>query len=70
MVNRGVNRSAVMQRNSLTQMFAWARKRQPWRKLLVEGDPMELIEIEKIVAPEYDLDNYRDRALAPDEASY
>lgn len=67
MVDRGVNRSAVMQRNSLTQMFAWARKRQPWRKLLVEGDPMELIEIEKIVAPEYDLGNYRDRVLAPDE---
>ncbi len=37
MVERGVNRSAVMQRNSLTQMFAWARKRQPWRKLLVDG---------------------------------
>jgi hypothetical protein len=30
---RGVNRSAVMVRNSLTQMFAWAEKRQPWRKL-------------------------------------
>ncbi|SEN31239.1 protein of unknown function [Duganella sp. CF517] len=67
MVDRGVNRSAVIQRNSLTQMFAWARKRQPWRKLLADGDPMELIEIEKIVAPEYDLDNYRDRVLAPDE---
>ena len=67
MVDRGVNRSAVMQRNSLTQMFAWARKRQPWRKLLVEGDPMELIEVEKIVVPEYDLDNYRDRVLSPDE---
>lgn len=67
MVERGVNRSAVMVRNSLTQMFAWARKRQPWRKLLVEGDPMELIEIEKIVAPEYDMDNYRDRVLAPEE---
>lgn len=67
MVDRGVNRSAVMQRNSLTQMFAWARKRHPWRKLLVEGDPMELIEIEKIVAPEYDMDNYRDRVLSADE---
>jgi integrase len=67
MVDRGVNRSAVMQRNSLTQMFAWARKRQPWRQLMVDGDPMELIEIEKIVSPDYDLDNYRDRVLSPDE---
>ncbi|WP_051958904.1 tyrosine-type recombinase/integrase [Janthinobacterium sp. RA13] len=48
-------------------MFAWARKRQPWRKLLVNGDPMELIEIEKIVSPDYDLDNMRDRILSVDE---
>ena len=67
MVDRGVNRSAVMVRNSLTQMFAWGRKRQPWRKLLVEGDPMELIEIEKIVSPEYDMEDYRDRVLSAHE---
>lgn len=67
MVDRGVNRAAVMVRNSLTQMFAWAEKRQPWRKLLVDGDPMDLIEIEKIVSPDYDLDNQRDRILSPAE---
>lgn len=67
MVECGVNRSAVMQRNNLTQMFAWARKRQPWRKLLVDGDPMELIEIEKIVSPDYDIDDYKDRVLSHDE---
>ena len=67
MVDRGVNRAAVMVRNSLTQMFAWAEKRQPWRKLLVDGDPMDLIEIEKIVDPDYDLDNQRDRTLSPAE---
>lgn len=67
MVDRGVNRAAVMVRNSLTQMFAWAEKRQPWRKLLVDGDPMDLIEIEKIVSPEYDLDNKRERMLSTDE---
>ena len=66
-VKRGANRSAVIRRNDLTQLFAWARKRQPWRKLLVEGDPMELIEIEKIVAPEYDLDSFRKRVLSGDE---
>ena len=42
-VERGVNRSAVIQRNNLTQWFAWVRKRQPWRKLLAEEDPMELM---------------------------
>lgn len=67
MVERGVNRSSVMMRDNLVQMFGWARKRQPWRKLLVEGDPMDLIEIERIVSPEYDMDNYRDRVLSADE---
>jgi len=36
---RGANRMAVMLRDSLTQMFSWAGKRQPWRKLLAEGAP-------------------------------
>lgn len=67
MVGRGVNRAAVVMRNNLMQMFAWAEKRQPWRRLLADGNPMELIEIEKIVSPGYDLNNQRDRILAPEE---
>jgi integrase len=67
LVGRGVNRAAVVMRNNLKQMFAWAEKRQPWRKLLIDGDPMELIEIEKIVSPTYDLNNQRDRILTSDE---
>ncbi len=67
MVVRGVNRAAVVAKNNLTQMFAWAEKRQPWRKLLIDGDPMTLIEIEKIVSPEYDLSNQRDRILSSEE---
>lgn len=66
-VSRGANRTAVIIRNNLTQLFAWAEKRQPWRKLLIDGDPMDLIEIEKIVSPDYDLDKQRDRILSPDE---
>lgn len=67
LVERGVNRSAVVVRNNLKQMFAWAEKRQPWRTLLVNGDPMDLIEIEKIVSPDYDFNNERDRILSDDE---
>jgi integrase len=67
LVSRGVNRAAVVMRNNLMQMFAWAEKRQPWRKLLIDGNPMELIEIEKIVSPTYDLNNQRERILTPDE---
>lgn len=67
LVSRGVNRTAVVMRDNLTQMFAWAEKRQPWRKLLINGDPMDLIEIEKIVSPGYDMENERDRLISPSE---
>lgn len=66
-VARGVNRTAVITCNTLRQMFAWSRKHQSWRKLLVDGDPMDLIEIEKIVAPDYDLSNISDRVLSNNE---
>jgi hypothetical protein len=67
MVGRGVNRAAVVLRNNLTQMFAWAEKRQPWRRLLANGNPMDLIEIRKIVSRDYDLSNQRDRILSVEE---
>ena len=63
-VDRGVNRTAVILYSSLVQMFAWAQKRQPWRKLMIDGNPMDLIEIEKIVSPDYDMDNQSDRVLS------
>jgi hypothetical protein len=44
-VNRGAYRQAISFFADLTQMFGWARKRQPWRALLVEGDPTELVDI-------------------------
>jgi len=53
MVARGVNRVAVTLSRDIRQMFAWAEKRQPWRRLLQDGNPADLIEIEKIVSPEY-----------------
>lgn len=67
LVSRGVNRAAVVMRNNLMQMFTWAEKRQPWRKLLADGNPMDLIEIEKVVAPGFDLSYERDRILYIDE---
>lgn len=69
MVDCGVNRSAVMTYANLVQMFAWDHKRQPWRKLMVDGEPMALIEIDKVVAPGYDMEDHRDRVLVPDEIS-
>jgi integrase len=67
LVDRGVNRSAVVTCANLTQMFLWAEKRQPWRKLLSDGNPVELIDITKIVSPDYDISNQRDRVLSGEE---
>lgn len=67
LVARGANRSAISMRNNLKQMFSWAEKRQPWRRLMSEGDPMDLIDIEQILSPDYDINKRRDRVLSPDE---
>lgn len=67
MVMRGVNRMAVNLSRDIKQMFGWAEKRQPWRRLLQEGNPASLIEMERIVASDYDLSNVRVRVLSPGE---
>lgn len=67
LVARGINRTAVMVRNNLKQMFAWAEKRQPWRRLLANGSPIDLIDIEQILSPDYDINAFRDRVLSSDE---
>jgi integrase len=67
LVSRGVNRTAVEVHRSIKQMFRWAEKRQPWRRLLQDGNPAELVEIAKVVDPDYDLSNIRSRVLGEDE---
>ncbi|MBN8509229.1 MAG: tyrosine-type recombinase/integrase [Burkholderiales bacterium] len=67
LVARGVNRTAVEVHRNIKQMFRWAEKRQPWRRLLQDGNPAELVEIAKIVDPDYDLSNIRSRVLNDDE---
>lgn len=67
MVTRGVNRMAVNLLRDLKQMFRWAEKRQPWRRLLQDGNPVDLVEIEPIVSAECDMSNIRSRVLSPHE---
>lgn len=63
MVARGVNRMAVRMFRDLRQMFAWAERRQPWRGLMIDGNPAELVEIDRIVSTDYDISDERDRVL-------
>ncbi len=65
MVNRGAHRQAISFLADLTQMFNWARKRQPWRALLVEGDPTELVDIAPLIPADYEAK--RSRILSPAE---
>ena len=66
-VARGANRMAVRVWRDLRQMFAWAEKRQPWRKLLIDGNPADLVRIETIVPVDYDMSNVRERTLSAGE---
>lgn len=66
-VSRGVNRTAVVTSRDLQQMFSWAEKRPPWRKLLADGNPAALLEVHKLVQPDYDLTNERSRTLSAAE---
>lgn len=67
MVMRGVNRSAVIMYYELVLMFKWAEKRKPWRKLLIDGNPIGLVNIKSIVSRDYDIDYARIRTLPAEE---
>lgn len=47
------------------QMLAWAEKRQPWRGLLIDGNPADLISEDSILPPEHEEE--RTRVLSPNE---
>ncbi|MDD5300090.1 MAG: tyrosine-type recombinase/integrase [Gallionella sp.] len=45
--------TAVELSKDIGQMLRWAEKRKPWRALLIDGNPTELVEIEKLVPADY-----------------
>jgi integrase len=67
MVARGVNRMAVRVFRDIRQLFAWAERRRPWRGLMVDSNPADLLEIDKIVSADYDMSDERDRVLSNKE---
>lgn len=62
---RGVNRYVVSLFADLNQMLAWGEKRKPWRGLMIDGNPAELVEVEKLL--DHDYQEERDRILTADE---
>jgi integrase len=61
-IDRGTERTAVDLANSIGQMMRWAEKRQPWRSLLIDGNPAELVKVKKLVSHDYTEE--RDRVLS------
>lgn len=62
---RGLNRAVVIRSKDLGQMLRWAEKRQPWRTLMADGNPADLVEVNKLL--DHDYQEQRDRLLAPEE---
>jgi hypothetical protein len=66
-IKRDACRMASRLHSDLIQMFKWAEKRKPWRALLAEGNPAELIEFHKLLPPGVDPDTERERVLSGEE---
>lgn len=62
---RGLNRAVVVLNNDLGQMLHWAEKRKPWRSLMVDGNPADLVDVKKLL--DHDYQEERDRILSADE---
>ncbi|NWB99613.1 tyrosine-type recombinase/integrase [Pseudomonas gingeri] len=62
---RGLNRAVVILNNDMGQMLRWAEKRKPWRGLMIDGNPSELVEVEKLL--DHDYQEQRNRVLSADE---
>ncbi|HOY87911.1 MAG TPA: tyrosine-type recombinase/integrase [Methylotenera sp.] len=64
-IAKGRNATAAELSKDILQMLRWGEKRAPWRRLLVEGNPAELVEINKLLPHDYVKE--RDRMLSIDE---
>lgn len=64
-VDRGAIRTAILLAQDFTQMMRWAEQRQPWRGLLVDGNPAVLVDVMKLAPHGYT--NERDRVLSESE---
>lgn len=66
-IKRGACRMASIVHSSLIQMFKWAEKRKPWRALMADGNPADLVEFKKLLPPGVEPDAERERVLSGEE---
>jgi integrase len=66
-IKRGACRMTSRLHSDVIQMFKWAEKRKPWRALMAEGNPAELIEFNKLLPPGVNPDAEREGVLSGEE---
>lgn len=64
-LRRGVIRTCVVTYQDIKQMLSWGETRQPWRRLLMDGNPATLIDIELLLPDDYE--DECDRVLSAEE---
>lgn len=65
---RALNRTVETIYLNTRQMLKWAEKRQPWRRLMIEGNPIDLVELKHIKnLQDEGYSNIRDRVLTEAE---
>lgn len=59
----GKTATAVELSKDIGQMLRWAEKRKPWRALLIDGNPAELVDIKKLVPNDYTKERKRQLSI-------
>ena len=63
---RGAGGTAMHLFQGVRQLYRWAVKRQPWRRLMPDGNPADLVELKHVVAADFK-EEIRDRTLSDAE---
>jgi integrase len=64
-IQNGKQPTAVELSKDVKQMLKWGEQRRPWRALMIDGNPANLVEIDKLLTSDYVKE--RDRVLSIEE---
>lgn len=59
----GKTATAVELSKDIGQMLRWAEKRKPWRALLIDGNPAELVDIKQLLPKDYTKERKRQLSI-------
>lgn len=62
-VSKGKYATAVELSKDIGQMLRWAEKRKPWRALMVDGNPSELVDVTQLLPKDYTKERTRQLSI-------